>query len=1360
MDLAKQRRSSAEQGIAPGGELSAGCLLQWQRLRQRQRQWQWQWQIRWVSCLLLGWALGLGLMAAAHASQRNFYFERLSEIQGLPRDNVTAFAQDKHGFIWIGTQAGLSRFDGYRLVNYRHVEGKPGSLGEDWVQALLLDPQGQLWVGTRRGLQRYRPELDDFETLSLPAGPGSGQGHLQVNAICADAKGNLWVGTESGLYQYQTQIQKFQVHTAGLSHPRVLSLSVDESGQLWIGTESGVDHWSPGAQTLSAVKVTASQMAFAMAPAKIVLVDAQNLLWVASEIGVQAWRLDEKGQVGSRVFAVPRSRSDAYVALLQDRQKQLWMGMETEGLWRWQPKEQRFEVLAHREADAHSAPKHITSLFHDRFGSLWVGTWASGAYRADLGSGGFNKYVHVPGDANSLVENRIFSITSDGQRGLWLATYDAAIRLNPRSGHAQTFRFGSNEKESLNFSDTHVSWQDKVAWDWVLKHMDPKTSQVKLPSFSADNPLAEVIRYISSDPQGQLWLGSRGGLHRLDPSSGKLRTFKHDAKDPGSLSQDYVRMLLVDKDGDVWAATYQGLDRLMPGSERFLHYRNQPADPNSLLSDRVQYLFQDSKQRIWVGTAQGLTELIKRRDGSVQFRRLPGSTGLSSDPIGGILEDAQGRLWVSTTAGISRLDPESDQIQNYTAQDGMIEGFYFANSAFKDSDGRMYFGGLNGLTGFHPDDIRENAIPPQLALTAIRVNNDPLLPGQRVQGLTLPTALAELRSLTLGSSHETLSLEFAALHYADPQRNRYAYKLEGYDKDWVSVGAGQRIASYTNLSPGNYVFQLKGANKDGLWSEESIRLELKVQPAYWATWWFRLFSALALLGLLWAMIHARLAALTRQKLQLEAQVSARTAELSQEKRRVEDTMALLVDEKREVERQKEIVEQAHGNISTLSEMGRRITATLDQDLILRSIHGYVAQLMPSDGFALGLLDPVSRSLDFPYLFEGEHSRSGWRLSQAHGAGAGAGAGAGSVESSAGDWEWACLAQAKALHCKSSEHSALQVFGVDCAEALLAPLLINGQLRGLIGVYSRQPGVYQAWHLDMLVTLAAYSAIALENANTFARLRQTQEELVQQQKFAALGSLVAGVAHELNTPLGNCLLAASTLEQNSSAFAARLSEPASGLRRSELKDFVDGVTHSAQLLMRGLSRSADLVRSFKEVAVDRSSQLRRRFALQALVEDVLETLANELKNKGHDWQIDIASDLEMDSYPGPLGQVLSNLVKNSILHGFEARRGGRIRISASLLKDAEGIDVPRLRILYSDDGRGIAAEHIERVFDPFFTTKMGQGGSGLGLSISYNLIHSVLGGDISVRSQPGQGVEFELDLPLSAPQAQAPSSDET
>jgi len=177
----------------------------------------------------------------------------------------------------------------------------------------------------------------------------------------------------------------------------------------------------------------------------------------------------------------------------------------------------------------------------------------------------------------------------------------------------------------------------------------------------------------------------------------------------------------------------------------------------------------------------------------------------------------------------------------------------------------------------------------------------------------------------------------------------------------------------------------------------------------------------------------------------------------------------------------------------------------------------------------------------------------------------------------------------------------------------------------------------------------------------------------------------------------------------------------------------------------------LVRSFKEVAVDRSSQLRRSFSLKHLVDDVLETLANELKNKGHEWQVDIPADLEMDSYPGPLGQVLSNLVKNSILHGFENRRGGHIRISANLIRDgSERSELPCLRLSYSDDGRGIAAEHLERVFDPFFTTKLGQGGSGLGMSISYNLVHSVLGGEINVQSDKGAGVLFNLELPLSAP----------
>jgi signal transduction histidine kinase len=278
---------------------------------------------------------------------------------------------------------------------------------------------------------------------------------------------------------------------------------------------------------------------------------------------------------------------------------------------------------------------------------------------------------------------------------------------------------------------------------------------------------------------------------------------------------------------------------------------------------------------------------------------------------------------------------------------------------------------------------------------------------------------------------------------------------------------------------------------------------------------------------------------------------------------------------------------------------------------------------------------------------------------------------------------------------------------------------------------------------MLLTLAAYGAIALENSASYLLLKQTQEDLVQQQKFAALGSLVAGVAHELNTPLGNSLMVASTLLEKSSAFGLRLAEQ-QGLRKSDLQAFVRETEEAAVLLMRGLTRSADLVRSFKEVAVDRSSEQRRVFDLMHIVQEVADTLANELRNKGHRLSLDIAKGLELDAYPGPLGQVLTNLITNSILHGFDGRRGGVMHISAVPV----GSDA--LRIRFSDDGVGIAPENLERIFDPFFTTKMGQGGSGLGLSISYNLVHSILGGEISVASELGAGVVFTLDLPLKAP----------
>jgi len=313
-----------------------------------------------------------------------------------------------------------------------------------------------------------------------------------------------------------------------------------------------------------------------------------------------------------------------------------------------------------------------------------------------------------------------------------------------------------------------------------------------------------------------------------------------------------------------------------------------------------------------------------------------------------------------------------------------------------------------------------------------------------------------------------------------------------------------------------------------------------------------------------------------------------------------------------------------------------------------------------------------------------------------------------------------------------------------------PLILKEQILGVICLYSHAEHAFSSNDCAILRTLAAYTAVALDNAESYKKLKITQAKLVEQEKLAALGSLVAGVAHELNTPIGNSLLMASTMHDMSNVFLAQVQSEQ--LRRSDLEEFCNNTETSSSLLVRNLNKAASLINSFKQLAVDQTSEKRRQFDLRTVCEEVVLSLSNRLHRAGHKVQLDIPEGIFLDSYPGPFGQVLSNLILNSQLHGLDGRKDGLITIQAGMHHSGAAF------LHFRDNGCGIKAEHLARVFDPFFTTKLGKGGSGLGLHISYNIICATLGGSIKVSSESGQGAFFEISLPLQAPYAQNPEQE--
>ena len=427
-------------------------------------------------------------------------------------------------------------------------------------------------------------------------------------------------------------------------------------------------------------------------------------------------------------------------------------------------------------------------------------------------------------------------------------------------------------------------------------------------------------------------------------------------------------------------------------------------------------------------------------------------------------------------------------------------------------------------------------------------------------------------------------------------------------------------------------------------------------------------------------------------------------------------------------RRAELLQQTSATLEHLSTVGREITAHLDAAAVFQTLNRHVQALLPATTFAIYLTDPSSEKLSRAYGIEDGKPMASNTIALDH----------------PHAWSVRCLLEQREIYVEQFPPGARQhtTPGTLATEsALYLPMLAGERALGVMTVQAMHPRAYGERERLIFRTLCAYGAIALVNAETYSRLQDAQSQLVSQEKLAALGSLMAGVAHELNTPIGNSLLIASTLLQKTEALDKQMNGP--GLRRSELAAYVEDAHKASQLVMRGLTSAANLVNSFKQVAVDRTTEQRRMFNLQLVSQEIIATMMNRIRAANHRIECEVPEHIALDSYPGPFGQVITNFINNALLHAFAREVHGCMWLSAST--PVEG----RVLVTFRDNGHGIAPEHQSRIFDPFFTTKLGEGGSGLGLSISYNIVTALLGGQISVTSS-AQGTRFSLDLPLTAP----------
>ena len=848
------------------------------------------------------------IILISQAGAQNYVINRLASNNRISDYYVVCAMKDNRGFMWFGTEDGLNRFDGYDFRIYKPVQTDTGSicgnyitsLADDgdyiWVgtlsglsrynkktdsfknylhqedinslshnniKSVIRDSKGRIWVGTFNGLNLYNPRTDNFTRFFYTTNEGNYNQVYEIRTISESHNGNLWMGTTRGLFRFNTSTHLLtklqfdrQIYTNNSSW--IESVYEDEEHNLWIGSiGKGLFYYDDSSNRSWNYTQTTDPSSICSNEINTIAADAERNLWIGTNSGLS---LVEKGNISDdRVIRFvntfpsyddQRISANVVSDIVLDNTNNLWICGRFNVI-AVDRKIKQFTNINFVKTDPRFTTNNMSAIAEDKNGNIWFGTDGGGIYVWNRQQNNYQVYRHVPSDNKSIASDKVLALCFDSFDNLWIGYWAAGLdKLDLKTNKITHYRFSEKDPASLG----------------------------------GDN-----IYSLFEDSKKKLWIGLwSAGINSYNRDKDLFERVPDDLQYPESLVGYTVLSMFEDKYNNLFLSTEaRGLKVLNTRTLKFRNFFPVSQDTNSISSNRLIHSYQDSKGRIWLCSQNGLN-LFDPNSGNA--RKFFEKDGLSSNKTRYILEDDNGDLWISTDHGISRLTVEirnNKEVYRFKAydQDDGLQGMEFSKHSFcKTGKGEIIFGNQSGITMFSPDSIKDNLVIPPVVITRLNIMNKPV--DVHSQGTVLKTDITETEELVLSYKHAVFSIEYSALNYSHSSKNKYAYKLEGFDRDWNYVGT-ERKATYTNLNPGSYVFRVKGSNNDGIWNEEGAYLKIRITPPWWKTLLFIILLGAFFLSVLVVFYIASVTRVRRKNELLERIVKQRTLEITRQKEEIE-----------------------------------------------------------------------------------------------------------------------------------------------------------------------------------------------------------------------------------------------------------------------------------------------------------------------------------------------------------------------------------------------------------------------------------------------------------------------------------------